>query len=82
MAQLLVRDLGAEVKARLQRRARRHGWSTAEEVRQILTNAVRRESDSKAPLGSRLVERFGALGLEADILELRGQPPRPADFGP
>ena len=43
MAQLVVRNLEVEVKARLQRRARRHGRSTEEEVREILRNAVKDE---------------------------------------
>src|SRR5215218_10455714 len=43
MAQFLVRHLDDEVKARLQRRARRHGRSMQEEVREILRNAVRDE---------------------------------------
>lgn len=80
MAQLLVRDLEEEVKVKLQRRARHHGNSTAEEVREILRNAVREEGGPKAPLGSRLAERFAPCGLEEEIPELRDQPPRAADF--
>lgn len=78
MAQLLVRDLEDAVKKELQRRARRHGRSTAEEVREILRTAVRAEGATKAPLGSRLAGRFESIGLDDDIPELRGQPPRPA----
>lgn len=80
MAQLLVRQLDDDLKAKLQRRARRHGRSTEEEVREILRNAVREESSSRPPLGSRLAARFARVGLARDIPELRGQPPRPADF--
>ncbi len=80
MAQLLVRHLDDDVKAKLQRRARRHGRSTEEEVRDILRNAVRGESGAQPPLGSRLAARFAGVGLSQDIAELRGQPPRPADF--
>jgi plasmid stability protein len=80
MAQLLVRHLDDDVKAKLQRRARRHGHSTEEEVREILRNAVREESAARAPLGSRLAARFAGAGLREDIPELRGQPPHPADF--
>jgi plasmid stability protein len=82
MAQLLVRDLDDDVKTKLQRRARRHGRSTAEEVREILRNAVRSEGGPRPPLGSRIAERFASLGLDEDIPELRGEPPRPADFEP
>jgi plasmid stability protein len=81
VAQLLVRNLDDDVKEKLERRAARHGRSTAEEVRDILRNAVRREDGAKAALGSRLAARFHGIGLDEDIPELRGQPPRPADFG-
>jgi plasmid stability protein len=81
VAQLLVRNLDDEVKEKLERRAARHGRSTAEEVREILSNAVRREDGAKAPLGSRLAARFQGIGLDEDIPELQGQPPRPAAFG-
>ena len=80
MAQLLVRNLDEDVKDKLKRRAARHGRSTAEEVREILRNAVRHEDGRKAPLGSRIAARFAGIGLDEDIPELRGQPARPADF--
>jgi plasmid stability protein len=79
MAQFLVRHLDDDVKAKLQRRARLHGRSTEEEVRDILRNAVKDEG-TQAPLGSRLAARFAGLGLTEDIPELRGEPARPADF--
>ena len=82
MAQLLVRHLDDDVKAKLQRRARRHGHSTEEEVREILRNAVREDDCARAPLGSRLAARFAGLGLTQDIPELRGEQPRPADLEP
>ena len=82
MGQLLVRKLDDAVKAKLQRRARRHGRSTEEEVREILRNAVREEGVSRRPLGSRLAARFARIGLARDIPELRGQTARPADFEP
>jgi len=80
MAQLLVRHLEDEVKIKLQRRARRHGRSTEEEIREILRNAVREEGSGRTRLGSRIAARFARVGLTQEIPELRGQPPRPADF--
>lgn len=80
MAQLLVRHLDDDVKAKLQSRARRHGRSTEEEVREILRNAVKDESGTRVPLGSRIAARFARVGLTHDIPELRDQPARPADF--
>lgn len=82
MAQLIVRQLDDDVKTKLQRRARRHGRSTEEEVREILRNAVKSESGVRPPLGSRLVARFSRIGLRDDIVELRGQPARPAELEP
>ena len=80
MAQLIVRNLDDDVKAKLTRRARRHGRSTEEEVRDILRNAVREEDAPRSPLGTRLGARFAGIGLDEDLPELRGQPPRPAEF--
>ena len=80
MAQLVVRNLDDEVKARLQRRARRHGRSTEEEVREILRNAVKEETSRRPALGSRLAARFARIGLTHDIPELRGHPASPADL--
>jgi plasmid stability protein len=80
MAQLLVRNLEDEVKARLQRRARIHGRSTEEEVREILRNAVKDEAVPQQGLGTRIAARFRGIGLEEEIPELRGFPARPAEF--
>jgi len=80
MAQLVVRNLDDDVKAKLQQRARQHGRSTEEEVREILRNAVLNETQKTEPLGKRLRALFSEIGLEEDILEWRGQPPTPATF--
>jgi plasmid stability protein len=80
MAQVIVRQLEEDVKARLKRRAERHGRSMEEEVREILRNAAREESRPVASLGSRIAARFRSTGLDADLPELRGQRPRPADL--
>jgi plasmid stability protein len=80
MGQLLVRQLDDDVKEKLRDRARRHGRSTEEEVREILRNAVRDEGGEPKALGSRLAARFAKVGLTEDLPELRGQPARPADF--
>ena len=80
MAQLVVRNLEESVKARLQRRANRHGRSMDEEVRDILRNAVRTGGGAASPLGSRLRDRFAGIGLDEDIAELRGQRARATVF--
>jgi plasmid stability protein len=84
MAQLIVRNLDDDVKAKLQKRARRHGRSTEEEVRDILRNAVKDAGKTQLGLGSRIAARFAKIGLkeDEDIPELRGYPARPADLDP
>ena len=77
MAQLVVRNLEAAVKARLQRRARRHGRSMEEEAREILRNAAREEQQPARGLGTDIAELFAASGLDEEIPELRGHPIRP-----
>ncbi len=83
MAQLVVRNLDAEVKERLRRRAARRGRSMEEEAREILRAAVARDDEAPepAPLGTRIRRRFAGLGLAEDVPELRGQAARPADPG-
>jgi plasmid stability protein len=80
MAQFVVRNIEVEVKARLQRRARRHGRSMEEEVRDILRNAVKVEDISAGGLGTEISSLFVKVGLEADIPELRGYKIDPASF--
>ncbi|HEX4838803.1 MAG TPA: hypothetical protein VFV03_09805 [Solirubrobacteraceae bacterium] len=82
MAQILIRRLDEDVKARLQRRARRHGHSTEQEAREILQSAVRNEDLVSVKLGSRIAARFEGVGLQEPIVELRGQPARPARLEP
>ena len=82
MAQVLDRQLDDDLKEKLQRRARRHGRSTEEEIREILRNAVRGEGSIRMPLGSRIAARFRRVGLDEEIPELRGQSARPAKLKP
>jgi plasmid stability protein len=80
MAQILIRKLEDDTKAKLQRLAHQHGRSTEEEVREILRNAVRNVDDRPERLGSRIASRFKGVGLTEDIPELRGHPVQPAQF--
>jgi plasmid stability protein len=70
------------VKHRLKARARRHGRSTEEEVRDILRHAVRDEGTPRPGLGSRIATRFAGRGVDLDLADLRGQPPRAAELDP
>jgi len=78
MAQFIVRDLEDAVKARLKRRAARHGRSMEEEVRHILRNAVKEQKQPLPKLGSRIAARFAKSRLSTDLPELHGQLPRAA----
>ena len=80
MAQFVVRNLEEEVKARLQRRAARHGQSMEEEVRDILRNALKDEETPARGLGTEIASMFNKIGLEADLAELRGSAITPATF--
>ena len=73
MTQLIVRNLDDDLKAQLERRARRHGRSTEEEVREILRIAVAADGEAAKGLGSRLANRFAGLGMPDEFVELRGQ---------
>jgi len=80
MAQFVVRHLEDEVKARLRRRAARHGRSMEEEARDILRNALKNEGVPLPLLGSRIAARFARRGLTEDLPELHGQLASPAHF--
>jgi plasmid stability protein len=73
MAQFVVRDLEDDVKARLQRRAARHGRSLEGEVRDILRDAAKDDSVKSTGLGTRIATRFAHLRLKGELAAL---PPR------
>jgi antitoxin FitA len=71
MAQLVVRNLEDEVKARLRERAMLHGRSMEEEVREILRYAAMQDQpDGGGGLGTRIVARFSGSGLGVDLPEM------------
>jgi plasmid stability protein len=80
MAQFVVRNLEEEVKARLQRRAARHGQSMEAEVRDILRNALNQDEAPTRGLGTEIASLFSKIGLEADISELAGHVIKPPTF--
>ncbi len=84
MAQLLVRNLDDDVKARLQLRAARRGRSMEEEARAILRAAADQDETTlpAGGFGTRVATRFAGLGLTGDIAEFRGQAAVPAAFDP
>jgi antitoxin FitA len=80
VGQLIVRNLEGAVKTRLQQRAKQHGRSMEEEVRDILRNAVNEPEIPSAGLGTEISSLFAKAGLESDIPELRGSEIRPPAF--
>jgi len=84
MAQILVRTLDDRLKARLQRRAKRHGRSMEEEAREIMRNALREENTPPRKLGSEIVALFSGQGIGLkkgeEIQEWRGYPVEPMNF--
>ena len=72
MPQILVRQLPAEVKARLQRRAKRHGRSLEAEVRDILCQApeaLAPPSDDAETITLRLISRLQHIGITNDDID-------------
>ena len=80
MAQFIVRHLEESVKARLKRRAARHGRSMEDEVRHILRDAVKEQNHQASKLGSRIAARFAKAGLNTELRELHGQTPQAVKF--
>lgn len=80
MAQLVIRNLENDVKVRLQQRAKRHGRSMEEEVREILRTAVNEHELSSDGLGTDIAALFARVGLGEDIAELRENRIDPTQF--
>jgi plasmid stability protein len=80
VAQLVVRNLEESVKTRLQRRAKRHGRSMEEEVREILRSAVNEPERSAPGLGTQIASLFAGKKLDFEVEELRGYAVRPVSF--
>lgn len=77
MAQVIVRNLDQDVKSAVKRRAKLHGWSMEEEVRQILRRAVNETTAATTGLGSRIAARFAENGLDTPLPELGGETAQP-----
>jgi antitoxin FitA len=82
MGQLIVRKIEDEVKNKLRRRAKRHGRSVEEEVREILRDATKLEGNKRRRLGTEIARLFLRTGLKPgeEIRELQDLELQPADF--
>ena len=78
----MVRNIENSVKTRLQRRAKRHGHSMEEEVRDILRSAVAADETASGGLGTEISRLFAKIGLSEDVPELHGHAIIPAEFEP
>ena len=79
MASLTIRGLDAETHARLRVQAARHGRSMEAEVRAILRERLATPVSGRG-LGSRIHERFAAIGGADLELPERTERPRAAEF--
>lgn len=79
MASLTIRNLDASIKETLRLNAARHGRSMEEEVRHILRESLLREKSSQG-LGSRIAQRFAAVGGVELPAATRSLPRRPLAF--
>jgi plasmid stability protein len=78
MAKLVIESIEDDVVERLERRARKHGWSLEELVRDILRDAAN-DARPTGGLGGEIAALFRGRGLDFDIPEVRG-PISPATF--
>lgn len=79
MADLSIRGLDDDVRARLRVRAASHGRSMEAEARDILTQAVTPEHE-RPDLFRALLDRFGGLGGVELELPPRSHDARPVDL--
>lgn len=78
----MIRNIENSVKTRLQRRAKRHGHSMEEEVRDILRSQWRADETASGGLGTEMSRLFAKIGLSEDVPELHGHAAVPAEFEP
>ena len=76
----MVRNIEDGIKLWLQRRAKRHGWTLEEEVRDILRDAAKEEATPVRGLETGIAALFRKNDLEMDIPELCGHGIKPAPF--
>ena len=82
MGQLVVRKIENAVKAKLRRRAKQHGWSMEEEVRDILRGVADEDAIPTGGLGAEIASLFRRSGIDADIAEFKGRQIKPPRFEP
>lgn len=84
MPDILIRNISAQTKERLRRRAKRHGRSLEAELREALENIAREDRPATQPKGGfgtwlASISRPGA-DLSKSLATVRSAPPRSVDF--
>ena len=82
MASLLVRNIPESLKERLRKRAKKHGRSMEQEVREILRSAAREPEKPRNGMGTEIANMFRQLGPgeTPNIVEMRGFAVNPPKF--
>jgi len=85
MAQLVVRNLEENVKVSLQRRAKAHGRSMEEEVREILRAVAdgqisRVQSEAEQGFAEQMIRNFSGVAGQLKVPPRSKELPRPAKF--
>jgi plasmid stability protein len=76
----VIRNIEDDVVERLKRRARQHGRSLEDEVRDILREAVTDQPSKEVGAGTKLASYFSNVDFDFEIPEMRGEEARPATF--
>ncbi len=80
MSTLTIRNLEPAIKDKLRMSAATHGRSMEEEVRTILRNVLSQPTAPAMGMGSRIHERFAAIGGAVLEVPARTGTPRAASF--
>ena len=80
MVDLLIRDLGAQLKRKLEESARKNNHSLSEEAKVILQRALATKTDDRK-LGTLMSQLLSPEDRSDDyVFEIRGDVSRPPDF--
>lgn len=80
MAQFTVRNLEDDIHRKLRDMAQSQGQNLEEFVRELLRSVALKCTATPNNLGTTIAKRFGKIGLNEPINELRGSPMTPPSF--
>jgi antitoxin FitA len=73
MTNIIIPNLDDDIKSRLQKRAKKHGRSLEEEVKEILRIALLENNEDSLNLATMIEQRFANLG-EFELPEIKREP--------